>query len=423
MIFIEDKYMELKEKYTNTIMKTISAFSNYDGGKIVLGVKDNGEVVGIDKSFDFKLSVENSINDSISPRPKYDLEIIKVEDKSILIIKVYKGSDAPYFYKSLSYARRNTSTVPLDKYEMTNLILDSRNMTYDQLESNNKDLEFKYLEKSFQNELGIDRLERDNLISIGLLKDDKYNIAAELFSDNRVPINAYVDIAKFKLSNDIFEDRVYINNKSILEQYNIAMEVFNNYYKPQEVVKRIVRDVVEPVPLVAFREALNNAIIHRDYMVSGGIQIAMYDNRIVITSPGGLPKNITEEAYLSGTVSIPRNQLVSIIFFRLGIIEQFGTGVRRIIESYKGFSMKPKFIFDENYISIILPVVNYDYSYLNDTDGIVAYLSANPNSLRSEIEEVLKIEKTSLVRKLNELVKEGLVIKKGNGPSTNYSAR
>lgn len=201
------------------------------------------------------------------------------------------------------------------------------------------------------------------------------------------------------------------------------MEVFNNYYKPQEVVKIIVRDVVEPVPLVAFREALNNSVIHRDYMVSGGIQIAMYDNRIVITSPGGLPKNITEEAYLSGPVSIPRNQLVSIIFFRLGIIEQFGTGVKRIIESYKTFPMKPKFIFDKNYIYVILPVVNYDYSYLNDTDGIVAFLSANPNSLRSEIEEILNIEKTSLVRRLNELVKKGLVIKKGNGPSINYSAR
>lgn len=96
---------------------------------------------------------------------------------------------------------------------MTNLILDSRNMTYDQLESNNNDLKFKYLEKSFQDKLGINKLEKDNFIPIGLLKDDKYNIAAELFSDNRVTINAYVDIAKFKLSNDVFEDRVYINNK------------------------------------------------------------------------------------------------------------------------------------------------------------------------------------------------------------------
>lgn len=423
MLFIEDKYTEIKEKYSNTIMKTISAFSNDEGGRVILGVNDNGEVIGVDNPIQFKLSMENRINDSLSPRPKYDLEILKKENKNILIINVYKGDDAPYFYKSLSYTRRDTSTIPLDNYELTKLVLDRRNITYDQLQSNNNDLTFNYMEKVFQEKLGVEKLEKDNLISLGLLKDSEYNIAAELLSDNGLSNNSYVDIVKFKLSNDIFEDRIYINNKSILEQYYIAMDVFNTYYKPQEVVKRIVRDVIEPVPLVAFREALNNAIIHRDYMLGGGIQIAMYDNRITITSPGKLPKEITKDAYLSGRISKPVNQIVSIIFFRLGIIEQFGTGVKRIFDSYENSIVKPRFVFDDNHITVILPVVNYDYSLLNDLDGIVAFLSANPNSSRSEIEEILHIEKSSLVRRLNELVKKGTVLKHGSGPSTNYSVR
>lgn len=422
MLFKEDKYTELKESYSTNIMKTISAFSNDSGGKVIIGVKDNGEIIGINKPMQSKLNLENSINDLVSPMPNYDLDIVNVEEKDLLVINVYKGKDVPYFYKSVAYTRKDTSSVPLDRLELKRLILKGKNLSYDRVSSSEENLSFKYLENEFRKRVGITPLTKNNLASIGLITDDKYNIAAELLSDKGVS-NSCVDIAKFKLSNDVFEDRVYINNKSLLEQHDIALRVFNTYYKPHEVVRGIRRETVEPVPIEAFREALNNAIVHRDYLDQGGIQIAMYDNRIVITSPGGLPDGITEEVYLKGQLSKLRNPIVSFIFFRLGLIEQFGTGVTRIIDAYDNTNLKPSFLISENYIRVILPVVDYDYSLYNDKDAIVNHLKANPNSTRVEIEKYLKIEKYSLARRLTELVGEGLVIKHGSGPSTNYTAR
>lgn len=422
MLFQEDKHTELKQSYSVNIMKTISAFSNNEGGKIIIGIKDDGEIVGVGNSTQSKLNLENSINDLVSPVPNYDLDIISVEGKKLLVINVYKGKDVPYFYKSMAYTRKDTSTTPLDRLELKRLILKGKNLSYDQVSSSEESLSFKYLESEFKKRAGINTLGKNNLASIGLITDDKYNIAAELLSDEGVS-NSYVDIAKFKLSNDVFEDRVYINNKSLLEQHDIAIKVFNIYYKPHEIVRKTRREVVEPVPLEAFKEALNNAIIHRDYLQQGGIQIAMYDNRIIITSPGGLPEGVSEEVYLSGQVSKPRNPLISFVFFRLGLIEQFGTGIGRIVDAYNNTNVKPSFIISENFIRVVLPVIDYDYSLFNDKDAIVAYLLANPHSTRSDIEKYLKIEKHSVSRRLNELVESGLVLKYGSGPSTNYSAR
>lgn len=422
MLFKEDKNTELKESYSVNIMKTISAFSNNDGGRIIIGVKDNGEIIGINNPVQSKLNLENSINDLVSPMPNYGLDIIKVEDKDLLVINVYKGKEVPYFYKSMSYTRKDTSTTPLDRTELKRLILKGKKLSYDQVSSSEDNLSFKYLENEFKNRVGINLLTKNNLASLGLITEEKYNVAAELLSDKGVS-NSYVDIAKFKLSNDVFEDRVYINNKSLLEQHEIALRVFSTYYKPHEVVRGIRREIVEPIPLEAFRETLNNAIIHRDYLHQGGIQIAMYDNRIVITSPGGLPDGVTEEMYLSGQLSKPRNPIVSFVFFRLGLIEQFGTGIARIIDAYDNKNSKPSFLISEHYISVVLPVIDYDYSVFNDKDAIVTYLKANPNSTRLDIEKYLRIEKYSASRRLNELVEEGLIIKHGSGPSTNYSAR
>src|SRR5690554_4068868 len=162
MLFKEDKYTELKESYSTNIMKTISAFSNGDGGKIIIGVKDNGEIIGIRNPVQSKLNLENSINDLVSPMPNYDLDIIKVEEKDLLIINVYKGKDVPYFFKSVSYTRKDTSTTPLDRLELKRLILKGKNLSYDQVSSSEESLSFKYLETEFEKKVGINLLSKNN---------------------------------------------------------------------------------------------------------------------------------------------------------------------------------------------------------------------------------------------------------------------
>lgn len=198
------------------------------------------------------------------------------------------------------------------------------------------------------------------------------------------------------------------------------LDIFNKYYPNISIVsvpKRIIR---EQIPYGAFKEAILNAIIHRDYLLNRGVQISMYDYMIEINSPGGLPEGISETVYLKGDTPIPRNKVLASVFFRLGIIEQFGTGIKRIINSYNKTKEKPSFIIDAYQLKIILPVVDYEYDKLSEKEGIIAYLRAHPNSSRLEIENKLKIKKDALLRRLNSLIEEKIIQKSGSGANTNY---
>ncbi|MFA6683590.1 MAG: ATP-binding protein [Acholeplasmataceae bacterium] len=124
---------------------------------------------------------------------------------------------------------------------------------------------------------------------------------------------------------------------------------------------------------------------------------------------------------MNSRTSISRNKILSFVFFRLGIIEQFGIGIKRIINSYQNIDERPSFLIDDYQIKIILPVIGYKYYRLNDKDAIISYLKAHPNSSRAEIEIKLKIEKATLLRNLNELISNNLIMKKGNGPNVTYS--
>jgi ATP-dependent DNA helicase RecG len=261
------------------------------------------------------------------------------------------------------------------------------------------------------------------LTTLGLFIDKTYNNGAILLSDNGSVSQSYVDIARFKLDTNTFLDRKRFENQSILQHFHQSMTYFQTQYPAYQTIEGIQRTTKEQVPLVAFREALSNAIIHRDYLLNSGVQISMFENRIEIVSPGGLPEGMDEEQYYRGLTSLSRNPIIANVFFRLNLIEQFGTGIKRIIDSYKIYKMKPSFDIQKFLIRIILPVTNFDYTKLEKREAILSYLHAFPKSSRQNIEEVIKIEKSTLIRRLNELDEQGLVSKSGNGPTTIYDCK
>lgn len=420
MKFIESKTIELKQTLTSNIYKSISAFSNLDGGSIFLGINDNGEAVGIVDLKKIKLNIENTINDVFTPRPIIDFINQEISGKSVLELKVTKGNNPPYFYNNISYMRTDTSTVPMDSKTLTRYMLSSENIGFDELDVNKNNLSFDYLESALKETLGLEILNESSLITLGLMKNGRLNNAAILLSDDNDISNSYVDIAKFNISNDVFVDRVILEKQSCLKHYYDLLDLFNKYYPILSIVsvpKRIER---EQIPYGAFKEAILNAIIHRDYLVNRGIQISMYDYMIEINSPGGLPEGISKEVYLSGGTSIPRNKAIASVFFRLGIIDQFGTGIKRIINKYNHTDEQPSFAIDDNQIKIILPVVGYEYHKLNEEEGIITYLKAHPNASRSNMESKLQIERATLLRRLSELIEKDLVKKTGNGPNVTY---
>ena len=111
----ENKNLEFKEKISKSYLKTVSAYSNYGGGKIIFGIDDNGKVIGLEKITDVKLNIENTINDSIKPKPDYTLEIEKIEGKDCIVLSIQKGNFPPYYYNGKAYKRNDTSTVEVDR--------------------------------------------------------------------------------------------------------------------------------------------------------------------------------------------------------------------------------------------------------------------------------------------------------------------
>lgn len=411
----ETSNLEFKEKVSNTFLKTVSAFANYDGGKILFGVNDQGKSVGLDNPVAMCQVIEHKINDSIQPLPKYNLTI---EDK-IVILDVAPGFDQPYFYKSKAYRRNDSATIEVDRLELMRLIIAGENVSYDVLTTREKDLSFHYLEKKLQEVIGIEKLNDDILLTLELLSRNKeYTQAGYLFSDQNSHVA--IDMIEFGWTQDTIKNRYILDKMSILEGYDEAMRIFHEKYQ-YEIIQGSIRQSVEKIPEKAFREAIANALVHRDWLLPSSIQIAMTETSIQITSPGGLPAYLSEEEYLNGQISTLRNPVIANLFFRLNIIEQFGTGIQRIKKAYQESAKKPLFKIFENSIQIILPVIAQT-DHLSEDLQQVYHVIEHYQQPSSEIVEKTGFGKNKVLNLLEELIDKGYAEKIGNGRGTKYKS-
>lgn len=248
-------------------------------------------------------------------------------------------------------------------------------------------------------------------------KDEGYNQAALLLSDNNTFCG--IDIAKFGESISIIKERNTIEKESILKQFDDAMVMFKRYYQYEE-IKTAYRKTVEILPENAFREALVNAIIHRAWDVKACINIAMFEDRIEITSPGGLPQGLDESEYLKGGVSILRNRILGSVFYRLHLIEHFGSGVKRIMAEYIGNMTKPQFFCSENAVKVILPVLKQDNLLTPDENSVYTLVKKGYAS-STDITKNCPFGKNKVVNILKILVTQGYIRQTGNGRGTRYS--
>ena len=412
----ETKNLEFKETVSNTFLKTVSAYANYGTGKIEFGRKDDGSVVGIKDVKGTCLNIENMINDSIKPAPDYSLTI---SDENIITLTVKEGSYKPYFYKSKAYKRNDSATIEVDALELTRLILEGQNKSYDSLTSSKKRLEFKVLGEKLKSVMGVEKLTKDLLITLELYnKGEGYTIAGELLADN----NDFpgIDMVRFGKDINTFLDRTEFTGISILKQYDKALEKYRQYYQ-YEVIEGSLRKKMEKIPERAFREAVANALVHRTWDIRSNINTSMFDDKIEIISPGSLPKGLTKEEYIDGQISVLRNPIIGNVFFRLGIIERFGTGIYRIFASYKKSKTKPVITVYENSIKLLLPVLESEQPKLNDDEYSIYGNLVQRSLTSSEVMELTGFGKTKTVRILNSLLKGGYIEKLGNGRGTRYS--
>lgn len=354
----ESQTVEFKEKYSDTFLKSVSAFANFHDGEILFGVRDNGDLIGIENPDVFSLQIETKINDSIAPWPQFSIEQKKTDGRVIVCVKVRKGSDAPYLYKGVAYQRRHTASIPLDSAGLRSLSLSATPIEYDQQLSSEKKLSFRVLEVELQREIGLTKLTRDSLRSLGLLHENDYTIAGELFADENHNLKSATNIVRFGASISIFLERRDVSARSILTQYAAAIDMFRKWYAPYEEVEDGRRIEKVQIPFDAYRETVANALTHRRYDLSSAVRIAMYANRIEVTSPGGLPEGMSKNACLHGQRSVLRNVIVAEVLHRLRIIEKFGTGMTRIRSAYQPYPVQPALEIEDDALTVTLPVLH-----------------------------------------------------------------
>ena len=410
--------LEFNSKLSDSFLKTVSAYANYNDGVIQFGVDGSGDSLHIGNLKELALSIENKINDSINPIPEYNIEIDEQRDR--VILKVYEGDLKSYFYKNKAYMRRDSSSLPVeDREELKRLILEGIKQNFEDLPSKSQNLSFSILERALYENMNIDYLNLDILKTLGLYDDKKgYNLAAEIISDE----NNFrmIDIVKFGIDINEFKERIIIENISILSAYGQAVDIYKRYFK-YEKVEGVTRKTIEMIPEEAFREAIANALVHRDWSISASIKVEIYDQYIEISSPGGLPRGLNKEEYISGQISILRNEKIGSLFNRLGLIERFATGIRRIKLLYQGKIRQPIFEVYPNSIIIRLPVLVEQIQGLSESASIILKrMPKNKELSRLEIENITEFDKYKTLRALDHLMEENLVIKVGQGRGTKY---
>ena len=416
----ENKKLEFKENVSNTFLKTVSAFANYDGGTIIFGVDDNGKVIGLENLDQQCLDIENRINDTIKPKPDYSISTNNSEKTIELVIE--SGIHQPYLYRAKAYKRSDTATVEVDEIELKRLILEGKHMSYEELPSEQQTLSFSVLEKGLIEQRGITKCNKDILKTLSLYSDSSgYNNAAAILAD----VNSFpgIDLAKFGETISIIQKRVTIENQSILSAYDTALNIYRDYYQ-QEEIDGSKRRLVEMIPEAAFREAIANAIIHRVWDIHSHIRISMFDDRIEVVSPGGLPSGISKEEYIAGRISVLRNPILANVFNKLNMVETFGTGILRIKETYKDSAAQPTFDASDNTIVVILPVLKESLDLTDDERIVYNVLSKTMARPISDIMASSSIQfgKSKVSELLKSMERKGVVSIEGNGRGTKYRA-
>lgn len=424
MAYKESYTVELKRELNADFKKEIIAFANCDGGEIYVGVDDNGKVIGIDNVEKTMEAIGNMIRDGIKPdlTAYTSIEEIKEKDMSAIRVTVLRGTKRPYHLtdKGLKptgvFVRHGISSVPATDEMIREMLRESGGVAFDKSRCINQELTFNYAENFFSESSVAFGAEQKR--TLGLVDTDGYYTnAALLISDqceHSIKCAVYDGVGKtqFKMRKEY--------NGSILKQMNEAYEYIslnNNLNSTFDGLKRVEHP---DYPEFAVREALINAIVHRDYDYSGSIIVNIFDDRIEFVSLGGLVKGITIEDIKNG-ISQTRNTVIANVFYRLKLIESYGTGIKRIMEAYQKQAVQPSFNPATASFAVTLPkIINRINDNMSDKDKVLAIFKTKGNITRKDIEAHLGCSKSGAVKLLNSLIEEGLIEKSGEARSVVY---
>ena len=433
----ESERIEYKSQMVDDIYKEVIAFANTDGGVIYIGIDDQGNVAGIDNIDETYTRLTNGIRDAIHPDVTMFVRYV-LQDNKVIRIEVGEGSYKPYYLKSKGmkptgvYVRQGASSVPASPEQIRQMIKESDGDNYEDSRSLDQDLTFSAAETAFQRygvEFSIEKYR-----TLGITQNDIFTNLALLLSDQCLHTTK-IAVFKDEFCTEFRDSKEF--GGSVFKQFEDAVNYLALCNKTVSTIKGVVRTDKQDYPEEAIREALLNALVHRDYSFSGSIIINVNDSKMEFISLGGLLPGLSTEDIRIG-VSQPRNKKLAEIFHRLRLIESYGTGIRRIFKLYENCPVQPSIEATANAFKIVLPNMNATGTASEDaptTTGkstaaitpqmktVIDYLAEYGEMTDEDLQELLNVKKTRaylLARQMNE---NGLIEIIGRGAGKKYKLK
>ncbi len=433
MTFIESETVELKSTVVADICKEVIAFANTKGGTLYIGVEDDGTVVGVDSADRVILQINNMVRDSIKPDVtmfvRYETQT--VDSKQIIAMTVQKGTDRPYYLGSKGlkpsgvYVRNGTSADPATDTAIRKMIKETDGDSFEAMRSLEQNLTFQATEAQFaKRNVPYDATKMQTLGMVS--QDGIYSNVALLLSEqcpNTIKAATFAGVDK-----SVFQDRREFTG-SLFQQMEDLYAYLDLHNQTKATFEGLYRTDTRDYPEEALRETLMNSLVHRDYSFSASTLVSIYDDRIEFVSVGGLPTGITLDDIMLG-LSVCRNPKLAAIFYRLQLIEAYGTGMPKIMKAYAGTGLEPKIEVTNNAFKITLP--NRNAARIADTvsnerksneERILDLIAQNGHVVRSDVDQLLDVSQTTASRILKRMVAEGLIYQDGSGRKTKYKKR
>ncbi len=433
----ESERIEYKSQMIEDLYREVIAFANSNGGVIYIGIDDQGNLTGIDNVDETYTRITNGIRDAIAPDVTMFVRYI-LQDNKVIQIEVGEGSYKPYYLKSKGmkpngvYVRHGASSVQASPDQIRKMIKESDGDNFEASRCMEQELTFHAAETAFK-QYGVE-FSVEKYRALGITKNDVFTNLALLLSDQ---CHHTIKVAVFKdeFCTEFRDSKEF--GGSVFKQFEDVVNYLALCNKTVSTIKGLVRTDKQDYPNEVIREALLNALVHRDYSFSGSIIINVNDSKMEFISLGGLLPGLSTEDIRIG-VSQPRNKKLAEVFHRLRLIESYGTGIRRIFKLYENCPVQPSIEATTNAFRIVLPNMNATDTANEDTPAttgkstvaitpqmktVMDYLAKYDEMTDEDLQELLNIKNTRAYQIARQMHENELIDIIGRGASKKYKLK
>ena len=419
------------------LYREVIAFANSNGGVIYIGIDDQGNLTGIDNVDETYTRITNGIRDAIAPDVTMFVRYI-LQDNKVIQIEVGEGSYKPYYLKSKGmkpngvYVRHGASSVQASPDQIRKMIKESDGDNFEASRCMEQELTFHAAETAFK-QYGVE-FSVEKYRALGITKNDVFTNLALLLSDQ---CHHTIKVAVFKdeFCTEFRDSKEF--GGSVFKQFEDVVNYLALCNKTVSTIKGLVRTDKQDYPEEVIREALLNALVHRDYSFSGSIIINVNDSKMEFISLGGLLPGLSTEDIRIG-ISQPRNKKLAEVFHRLRLIESYGTGIRRIFKLYENCPVQPSIEATTNAFRIVLPNMNATDTANEDTPAttgkstvaitpqmktVMDYLAKYDEMTDEDLQELLNIKNTRAYQIARQMHENELIDIIGRGASKKYKLK